>query len=291
MKEPALGRGLSALIPKKPSIAPPAPAGLSRPPEGETVERISVGLIDANPHQPRQTFDYQALEELIASIKVHGIFQPLILTSLKNGRYELIAGERRLRAAKTLNLKTVPAIVRSVSRQSKLELALIENIQRKDLNPVEEAEAYQALVDEFGLTQEEVAKRVGKNRATIANMLRVLHLPEEIQKSLRDGRITMGHAKVILGAIEPSRQIALWQSILKSDLTVRGGEAASRRIVGKRPGTRKTVSDPETAALEDTLRDALKTRVKVVRRDGRGTITIEFYSNEELATIIQTIAK
>lgn len=290
MKEASLGRGLSALIPKRPTVGSAhAPATPSRTTNGESVENIGVGLIDANPHQPRQTFDYQALEELIASIRVHGILQPLIVTQSADGRYELIAGERRLRAAKALSLKTVPAIVRTATRQSKLELALIENIQRKDLNPIEEGEAYRQLIEEFGLTQEETAKRVGKNRATVANTLRLLNLPVEIQKSLRDGRISAGHAKVILGAVEPSQQVALWKSILKNDLTVRGGEALSQRMTGKR-NVRKPANS-ELTALEDRLRDTLKTRVKIARQGERGTITIDFFSEEELSNIIETITK
>ncbi len=288
MKEASLGRGLSALIPKKPTSAPAPSVPVSRPTGGELIEAIPVLQIDPNPHQPRQTFDYQALEELIASIKIHGILQPLIVTKAASGRFELVAGERRFRAAKTLGLKTVPAVVRSVSRQSKLELALIENIQRKDLNPIEEAEAFRVLVDEFGLTQEEVAKRVGKNRATVANTLRLLNLPLEIQKSLRDGRITMGHAKVILSAVEPSQQLALWRTIVKENLTVRKSEDSSRSIPGKRPA--RPTGDPEIRALEDELRDALKTRVKITRNGDRGTITIDFYSDDELHSLIRTIS-
>jgi ParB family chromosome partitioning protein len=253
------------------------------------IELIQVQLVDPNPHQPRQSFEYQALEELIASIKIHGILQPLIVTKGTSGRFELVAGERRLRAAKTLGLKTVPAVVRTISRQSKLELALIENIQRKDLNPIEEGEAYQSLVEEFGLTQEEVARRVGKNRATVANTLRLLNLPLEIQKSLRDGRITMGHAKAILSAVEPSQQMALWRSILKDNLTVRGGEDLGRRLPGKRPQRSKV--DPEIRALEDQLRDVLKTRVKISRKGERGTVVIDFYSNDELTSLIRSITE
>jgi ParB family transcriptional regulator, chromosome partitioning protein len=285
MKEAALGRGLSALIPKRPTAAP-APA-LKRTPEGEVVEALAVDAIDPNPHQPRQAFDDRALEDLTASIKTHGILQPLIVTKLSSGRFELVAGERRLRAAKRLGWKDVPAIVRTVSRQSKLELALIENIQRKDLSPIEEAEAYRALIDEFGLTQEEVAKRVGKNRATVANTLRLLNLPLEIQASLRDGRITMSHAKVILSAVEPSRQLALWHSILKDKLTVRRGEELGRRMPGRSASRPK--GDPELAALEDQLRDVLKTRVQISRRGERGTISIEFYSNDELDSLVNAM--
>jgi len=290
MKEASLGRGLSALIPKRPTlVAAPTQSAPNRVTGGESVENIAVGLVDANPQQPRQSFDYQALEELIASITIHGILQPLIVTQSAGGRYELVAGERRLRAAKAINLKTVPAIVRTISRQSKLELALIENIQRKDLNSIEEAEAYQKLIYEFGLTQEEMAKRVGKNRATIANTLRLLNLPSEIQKSLRDGRITTGHAKVILGAVEPSQQLALWKSILKDELTVRGGEALSRKISGKH-SVRK-LAGGELGALEDQLRDALKTKVKITRSGNQGTIMIDFYSDEDLSNIVQIITK
>ncbi|MFH0853005.1 MAG: ParB/RepB/Spo0J family partition protein [bacterium] len=294
MKEPSLGRGLGALIPKSRSVKnvrEPDSRDLRHQENqynSEAVINISTELIDANPFQPRQSFEYQALEELIASIKVHGIIQPLIVTSVKNGRYELVAGERRLRSAKTLKLKTVPVIVRSASEQSKLEMALIENIQRKDLNPMEQAEAYQALVGEFGLTQEEVAKRVGKNRATVANILRLVNLPAEIQKSLRDGKISLSHAKLILSAVEPSQQLKIWKTILKQDLSVRGGEELTRKI--KTNKTNRRSNDPELREVEDALREALQTRVKISRRGEQGTINIYFYSHDELKNIFTKIS-
>ncbi|USN53288.1 MAG: ParB/RepB/Spo0J family partition protein [Candidatus Nomurabacteria bacterium] len=288
MSEPVLGRGLSALIPKPGTQNPGVnPALRSLPTDGERVEKIPVEQIVANPHQPRQHFDYQAQEDLIASIKAHGILQPLIVTKLSSGSYELVAGERRFRAARTLEFATVPAIVRTASAQSKLELALIENIQRKDLSPIEEAEAYRALIDEFALTQEEVARRVGKKRATVANILRLLNLPVEVQKSLRDGAITMSHAKVILSEVDPTEQIKLWQSIMKKDLTVRGGEDLRRSHSSH--GAAAQARNPEIAALEDSLRSALNTKVRITRRKGRGSITIDFYSDEELENIITTI--
>ena len=275
MKETSLGRGLSALIPKRLSGA-----GANQSSEqsalatGEVIERLPVDRIDANPHQPRRHFDYQALEELTASIKAHGILQPLIVSRNSSGRYELITGERRLRAAKILNLKTVPAVIRDVTTQAKLELALIENIQRKDLNPMEEAEAYQALIEEFGLTQEAVAERVGRNRVTVANALRLLQLPAEIQKSLR--------------APGPQEQLALWRKILKEDLTVRAGEVASQQI-RHRIKSAKQAPEPILKRFEDALRRQLNTRVKITRRGRGGSITIDFYSQEELENITEKI--
>lgn len=288
MKESSLGRGLSALIPKRLSTS-----GANQSSEqqslatGEVIERLPVDRIDANPRQPRRHFDYQALEDLTASIKAHGILQPLIVSRGSNGRYELITGERRWRAAKILNLKTVPAVIRDVTTQAKLELALIENIQRKDLNPMEEAEAFHALIDEFGLTQDAVAEQVGRNRVTVANALRLLQLPAEIQKSLRDGRISAGHAKVILGAPGPQAQLALWRKILKEDLTVRGGEVAGQHL--RRPKPAKSSPEPILNRFEDALRRKLNTRVKINRRGSGGSITIDFYSQEELENIINKI--
>ncbi len=289
MKESSLGRGLSALIPKRLS-----PSGATQSKEStafqtsETIESLPVDRIDANPHQPRRHFDYQALEELTSSIKAHGILQPLIVSRGSGGRFELITGERRLRAAKILNLKTVPAVIRDVTTQSKLELALIENIQRKDLNPMEEAEAYQALIDEFGLTQDAVAERVGRNRVTVANALRLLQLSPEIQKSLRDGRITAGHAKVILSAPGPKDQLALWRKILTEDLSVRAGEAAGRHLHRVKPAS--APSEPILYRFEDALRRKLNTRVKIKRQGKGGLITIDFYSQAELENIIEKIS-
>ncbi|KKW35331.1 MAG: ParB-like protein partition protein [Candidatus Giovannonibacteria bacterium GW2011_GWA2_53_7] len=179
-------------------------------------------------------------------------------------------------------------MIRDVTTQAKLELALIENIQRKDLNPMEEAEAYQALIEEFGLTQEAVAERVGRNRVTVANALRLLQLPAEIQKSLRDGRITAGHAKVILSAPGPQEQLALWRKILKEDLTVRAGEVASQQI-RHRIKSAKQAPEPILKRFEDALRRQLNTRVKITRRGRGGSITIDFYSQEELENITEKI--
>ena len=196
MAKRSLGRGLSSLIPPKGvSISATQEAGSKD--SGERISEVSVDQIKANPHQPRQQFDRESLEDLINSIKVHGILQPLVVVKVQGG-YELIAGERRLRAAKTLELSRVPVVVRTASEQEKLELALVENVQRQNLNPIEKASGYQLLVDEFSLTQEEVSKKVGQSRAAVANTLRLLSLPATIQNAISEGELTEGHAKVLL---------------------------------------------------------------------------------------------
>lgn len=278
-----LGRGLASLIPitsGKSSIW----QGLVGE-KGEKIQEISVTDIQQNPMQPRQNFDQYGEEELVNSIKEHGIIQPLIVTKNDQG-YQLIAGERRLRAAKSLKLKTVPVIVRDASQQQKLEVSLIENIQRQDLNPVEEAMAYRKLLDEFGLTQEQLAKRVGKNRATAANILRLLDLPDEIRKALIEKKITVGHAKVLLSLDKAEDQIKAFKNILLQGLNV----AETTRIVRKiQPGKIIKPIDFELQEKEERLREILATKVKIEKRGKGGKIIIEYYSPEELAALINKL--
>jgi ParB family chromosome partitioning protein len=280
-----LGRGLNSLIPPKKIIqALSADTGI---PAGVRLLELPTTSIKPNPKQPRENFGYQDLEDLINSIKEHGILQPLIVSKIDSGNYELIAGERRLRAAKMLNMKTVPAILRSVRDQEKLELALIENIQRKDLNPVEEARAFRQLMDEFSLTQEEVARRVGRSRPAVANTLRLLALPEEIQKALRSGKLTESHARVLLGLGSEKEQLKHFSRILKNDLTSRQAEGA----VKKARGIRVSKANPATSAKEETLRSALGTKVEIKKRGPGGQIVIHFYSDEELNNLVKKISK
>jgi ParB family chromosome partitioning protein len=280
-----LGRGLNSLIPSKKVIQAFSEA---EAPPGVRLVDVPVKNIRPNPKQPREDFGYQDLEDLINSIKEHGILQPLIVTKIDGENYELIAGERRYRAAKFLNLRTVPAIIRTVKDQEKLELALVENIQRKNLNPIEEAKAFSQLMQEFNLTQENVAERIGKSRPVIANTLRLLGLPEEIQQALRSGKIKESHARTLLSLSDEKSQIKYFVKILKGELSVRETENAVRRAKGVRPA--KT-NNPILAAKEEAIRGVLGTKVEIKKRGERGQIIIHFYSDEELNSIVKKISK
>lgn len=279
-----LGKGLSSLIPPK-IIKEIVSADSGVLSTDEKISQVPTEKIKPNPHQPRADFDHESLEELINSIKEYGILQPLILTVEGSG-YQLIAGERRLRAAQFLEMKTIPAIIRDVKEQQKLELALVENLQRKDLNPIEEAVAYQRLIDEFNLTQEEVAKQVGKNRSVVANTLRLLTLPTEIQKSLIRGKINYSTARVIVG-LPPTERLSFFEKVLKQDLTVRAVEGQARKVAVKRHF--RKIKDPNISALEEKLQAALGTKVIVKKTGDSGQIVIEFYSGEELEEIVGKI--
>ncbi len=282
MSRPAgLGKGLGSLIPQKQTITQQV-----IPEAGREVLEVEIEKIKENPRQPRSHFSPSDLEDLISSIKEHGILQPLIVTKT-NGTYELIAGERRLRSARTLGLKTVPVIVRDANEQEKLELALIENIQRQDLNAIEEAIAYSALIDEFNLTQEEVANRVGKSRSAVANTLRLLDLPESILKALRDGKITKSHARTLLAQKDPAKQLALFKQMLQGGVTVREAEARVSRV--KSHSRRLGSKDPNIAAHEKRLRELLGTKVQIKEKNGKGKVTIDFYSREELMDLLDRL--
>lgn len=277
-----LGRGLSSLI--------PGAEDNQRVNNGEAIQQISVEQITSNRWQPREVFDHAQLEDLVASIKAHGILQPLILTSAGFDKYELIAGERRWRAAKIAGLLTVPAIVRNAQDQQKLELAIIENIQRQDLNPLEEARSFERLMNEFSLTQEEVAARLGKKRSSIANALRILELPEVILQALADNKLTMGHAKAILSVPTEKGQLALLEKILTDGMSVRQTETISKKIPIKNFGhTVKT--DPVIKSLEDILQQSLGTKVHVHQHSSNGgTIVIDYFSGEELQRLVGKIS-
>ncbi len=284
-KVSGLGKGLSSLIPPKirKEIFPLDSAVIAGE---ERILQLPVEKIKSNPHQPRADFSYESLEELTNSIKEHGILQPLIVTRTDDGGYQLVAGERRLRAAQILELKTVPAVIRKVEEQQKLELALVENLQRKDLNPIEEAVAYQRLIDEFNLTQEEVAKRIGKSRTVITNTLRLLTLPTEIQKTLIAGKINYSTARVIVG-LPPEQRMSFFKKVLKQDLTVRAIEGQARQVAVKRHFRR--VKDPVIKAQEEELEQILATKVTIKKSGSTGQIVIEFYSEEELQGLINKI--
>ena len=295
MKKTSLGTGLSSLIPKKTNInskitkkqfVVPS-SGVS---EQDNLLEIETGKIIANPHQPRKYFEENNLKELANSIKEHGILQPLVVSKIGSGQYELIAGERRLEASKLVNLKTVPVIVRSVSDQQKLELALVENVQRHNLNPIEEARAYLKLADEFNLTQKEIAQKSGKSRSMIANSLRLLDLPIEIQRGLMEEKITAGHARAILALDNPEKQRALYQLILKNGLSVRAAEEKVKSVTVKsykRKNTKR--DDPAIQDMENRLQEKLKTKVQIKKSGRSGKVVIEFYSEEELGKIVKLL--
>lgn len=282
----ALGRGLDSLIPKKITTLPTTPLP-DKPDEtfgGERILQIPVSQISVNPQQPRREFKHSALEDLTNSIKQHGIIQPLVVTKTPTG-YELIAGERRWRAAGLLNLSTVPAIVRQATDNQKLELAIIENVQRENLNPIEEAASYQRLIEEFSLTQEEVANKVGKSRSVVTNALRLLNLPENIQQAIMEGKVSPGHAKVLAGIVDPTAQTKLFERILRDSLTVRETEKAVRL---KNP-TKTLSTSAQYLDYETQLRQALGTKVNIVKDKKGGKIMIDFYADEELSDLVNKI--
>ncbi|MGE5392182.1 MAG: ParB/RepB/Spo0J family partition protein, partial [Candidatus Saccharibacteria bacterium] len=276
--------------------APTTAAAPTQPAEAirQSFTQIPVELIRPNPWQPRKVFKEEQLKELSDSIREHGVLQPLVVIPLDGGYYQLIVGERRLRASQMAGLEKVPVIIRdAMEEQKKLELALIENIQRHNLDPIEEAMAYQQLIDNYRLTQEEVAKKVGKGRTTVTNMLRLLHLPLKIQRAVAEDVITEGHARAILGLIGMEKQLALFDMIVAENLTVRQVEDKVREIM-ERPKQVKAPrgnTDPEVVALESELRGKLGTKVKVQKRGDSGRIMIEFYSREELNSLLDKIGR
>lgn len=250
----------------------------------DRIWHIPVSSILPNAQQPRKNFSAPELEDLAASIKEHGILQPLLVTERADGGYELVAGERRWRAAQMAGLATVPALIKKLADRQKLEVALIENIQRESLNPIEEAFAYQRLMEEFSLTQQEVADKVGKSRPAVANTIRLLSLPEEIKTALIDKRINMGQARALLSFDDQAKQLDMLSSMLGQRITVRELE----RVVSKQ-NPQKSHRDPNLNYLEDQLRAALGTKVAITQRGERGTIVIDYYSQEELSRITKKL--
>lgn len=278
-----LGRGLEALIA---TAAPPAAAA------GERLQRVPIGLIRPNPYQPRKEFRAEELAELQASLEANGLLQPIVVRPAGTNSYELIAGERRLRAATQLGWSDIPVVVRDIDDRTLLTLALVENLQRADLNAVEEAEGYQRLIDDFGLTQQRVAELVGKDRSTIANTLRVLQLPESVQRMVRDGQLSLGHARALL-TLEDDRAIAAAaREVIDKGLSVRDIEARARqaRPDKRRPVVKVPGQDTEVRRVEEQLRRHLQTDVSVtVSRDYRGTIAISFYSADDLERLLDLV--
>ena len=284
-----LGRGLGSLIPQKttPSIAS-VNTERAVPLDRERVLMVSQDLIEVNSLQPRKRFTDFKLDELVESVKTYGIIQPL-LVHRKGDKFELIAGERRLRASKKAGLKEVPVVIREVNEEEKLEIALIENIQREDLNPIDLALAYKQMMDLFQVTQEEVAKKVGKSRSSVANCLRYLGLPEEIQIGLIDGKITEGHAKYIVGLEGEAKQMAMYRKIVHEKLTVGGTGAEIQNIGGTKQSKIKiNYADKDK---EFAFREFFQTRVEVRRKGAGGQIIIDFFSDEELSNMISKLKK
>lgn len=285
-KRSGLGRGLGSLIPTFDTKKVGEEKGERRAvSSGREVIDIAVDKIVPNPKQPRESFSHEEMEELIASIKEHGILQPIIVSPKEDGGYELISGERRWRASKMGGLRTIPALVRTVKEQEKLELSLIENIQRQNLNSIEEAKAYKRLIDEFNLTQEQVAKKVGKSRPQVANFIRLLDLPLEIQESVASGELPYTQARTLLALDSPRSQVRLFRKIIKDKLTVRDTE---ERVGGRKPETKK---DPNLLDKEERMRQALGTKVAIKKRGESGQIVIDFFSDEELDNIVDLISE
>ncbi|MCS7264826.1 MAG: ParB/RepB/Spo0J family partition protein [Armatimonadetes bacterium] len=278
MKRRGLGRGLDALIPTSFS------EGVA---ESETVTNLPINSIQPNPFQPRQKFNEEELEDLAMSIKIHGLLQPIIVRP-KEGSYELVAGERRWRAAQMAGLKEIPAIVRTCSDDELLALALVENLQREDLNPLEEAQAYKTLMEKFGLTQEAIAELLSKSRATIANTVRLLGLPQPIKQALRDGQITEGHARALLAAGDEGIMMEVFQQILKIGLSVRQTENLIQRLT-KKQRKRERNLDPNFAALQQVLEEKLQLPVRLKKARKGGILELRFFSDEELENLIKRL--
>ena len=271
-----LGRGLGALIPQT------SPAGAA------PVE-IPISRIRGNPYQPRQRVEQHALESLAASIAIHGVLQPVLVTEVLDG-YQLVAGERRVRAAQMAGLDRVPAIVRQMAQRDQLAVAIVENVQRADLNAMEEAHAYRQLADEFGLTQDEIATRVGRARSTVANTLRLLDLEPPVQQALAEGSIAEGHARALAGA-SPAGQRQLVEAVIARDLSVRQTEELVRRLRERPAITARPTSDRDVQMerLEEDLRQALGTKVLLARSRNGGRIVIEYYSDEEFSRLFDRL--
>ena len=287
MNKKTLGRGLSSLIPDAGEKKQRSAAGQNGAAKSfEGISHVPLSRIQPNPYQPRRSFNDDALTELIDSIKERGILLPLIVSEEKPGEYQLIAGERRFRAAKTIGLETVPVMIKNVNDGDKLEVALIENIQRQQLNPIDESLAYFKLREEFNLTQEEIAKKVGKKRSTVANSLRLLTLPQHIKEAVALGKITQGHAKVLLGISDTALQDATFKKLMRQYVSV----SDTQDEVQKK--TRKAkLPDAQLSSWENDLQSHLATKVRIAKRGKQGKIAIEFYSLEELKNIIERIIK
>lgn len=283
MEKKGLGKGLGALIPGAEKEV--------RPADGSDIE---VAKITANPYQPRGRFDDDKFQELVSSVRVHGVLQPIVVRTKGDGEYELVAGERRLRAARAAGLSRIPAVVRELTNEQSLEVALVENIQREDINAVDAAVAYRRLAEEFGLSQEDLAFAVGKSRSAIANTMRLLTLPDSVKEEVRSGRISEGHARAILSVDGASTQIELCKRIIGGVLSVREAEVLAREwsrgtLDPSSHVSRETIAarvDPNLLEAESQLRNLFGTKVRIIKGKDRGRIEIEFYSEDDLERLL-----
>lgn len=300
MRLTGLGKGLESLIPRGVSSIPQNDNndGIKTK---ESIFLIEIDRIKENPYQPRRDFNQEELQSLAGSIREHGVLQPIIVTKTEEEKpsgikvfYELVAGERRLKASKMAGLDFIPAVIRQRTEgKQKLELALVENVQRQDLNALEKAKGYEKLIKEFGLTQKEVGERIGQSRELVANTVRLLNLPIEIQRAIENGKISEGHGRAILSIPDDNRRLSFLNEIISKNLTVRAAESLGRQVKGVAKRVSKIYSDPQTKHLESQLEDFLGTRVKLAKSGSgnRGRILIEFYSPEELNAILDKILK
>ncbi len=289
MEKKSLGKGLGALIPG---------AGLREERSGPV--EIALEHISFNPYQPRKSFDDESFEDLVRSVRVHGVLQPIVVRQKGEDSYELVAGERRVRAASAAGLTRIPAIIKDLTNQQSLEVALIENLQREDINAIEAAMAYKRLLEEFGLSQDDIGFRIGKSRSAVANTLRLLNLQQEIQDSIAKGEISEGHGRSLLSVEDATRRLAIWREIVERKLSVRETERlckeAAEALEGRENVSRETITHKETAAedpiihhLEEQLRRRFGTKVSISRNKNGGRIEIEYYSEEDLDRIISLI--
>jgi ParB family chromosome partitioning protein len=301
MKRKALGKGLRSLIPEAPARAPaptpepePEAAAKTEPKQPRTgLRQVDIDLIRPNRQQPREAFDEEALESLASSLKSRGVLQPVVLRPVEHGHYELVAGERRWRAAQRAGLHKIPAVVREVPDELLLETALIENIQRENLNPIEEARAFRTLIDELGLTQQEVARRVGKQRATVTNSLRLLTLAKAVQQMVRDGKVGMGHARALVSLEDRKVQREIATRVAKEGLSVRQVEAIVSRLIKGGASAKPLATprrDPNVVAAEEALQKAIGSKVRIVQnKKEQGRLELHFFSGEELNRIYDMV--
>jgi ParB family chromosome partitioning protein len=294
-KKSVLGRGLGALLDANDTSQREKQFNTTAVPAANTILNIPLDQIEVNPFQPRTTFEADSLNELADSIKIHGVIQPITVRKIENNKYQLIAGERRLRASKLIGKNDIPSFVRAASDQESIEIALIENIQREDLNPLEISINYKRLQDECELTQEQLAERLGKNRSTVTNFLRLLKLPPDLQAGLRDGKITMGHAKALMAIDDVGTLLSVYKDVIGKGLSVRQVEELGRGLEIKpkkqSASSNKTSDLPFTVKkMQDKLMSTLATKVQIIRtKDGKGEIVLKFYSDDDLERLVEAI--
>ncbi len=293
-KRRALGKGLESLLPQRPAAPPPPPPPSVAEPTGKPLE-IPLDQIDRNPYQTRSQFDEAKLSELAQSIAASGVVQPIVVRPLNGGRYQLITGERRWLASKKVNKTTIPAIVRQVSDEQTLEMTIVENLQRADLNPIEQARAYQRLSSDFKMTQEQMAIRTGKERASVANFLRLLRLPESIQHKVESGDLTFGHARTLLALDSPEAITAAAQKVMALSMSVRQTESYVQGLINpeakvkKEPKADAQPEDPNVREAQDRLRRTLGLKVRIEDKNGKGRVIIEYSGLEDFDSILTAL--